>query len=870
MHVSDDTTKTTTTGDGAAEGVRKKAARLAAVVPIPEARELSDAHREHLRGSGLSDETLDLAKLYTERTSTRVAELLSWTRWPHGTALVFPFFVPGKLDPVMYRVRPSAPRINKAGKSIKYEQPKGIQVAPYFPPRARTSGAYADAARPVLWTEGEKKSLLLDQLGYAAVGGTGVSCFHDAEHRYDTGAWRLHALLREHVTLAGREHRIVFDSDSEQNDQVMNAARRLAGMLLAAGAASVRFVRIPMGEGGKKLGVDDYFVTFGEEATRSLLEQGCVDIDPLPVEEPHTPLRSLRALRGAPVSETLAMPDSFAFGPNGELFERGVGEAADELVALRPLLIKRILVDHKTGRESVELAFPREGVWRTATVDRAVVCNSRRIVDDLAAVGAPVDSNNAGAIVGWLRVLEATNERRLPRTLSVDACGWHEVDGEQIFMAPEQLGGEREVVFDGGLGRTRMVRGLRAKGNLDAHLVALRSAFAADRIAATAICAALAAPLLHVLDAPSFAVHLVGDSSRGKSSMLKIAASVYGDPGSEDWVPSWNSTSVGLEQRAATLCDLPFCVDEAGVVDAKEREKAVYMLIDGTGRTRGARGGGLRDTASWRTIVLSTGEHGLVDEDANTGAQVRVMQFHVAGFGALDAGGVDALRSACGENFGEVGRAWLTALASWSDDTRATHREGFRQYARAVRARAAKDGLRSRQAEYIAVLGYAESLASQILGLGSDDGETMIGWVIEGDGAARERRSVESVADRGLGLIQDWISGAPGSFPRIDIGVDGFPEAKTSGVRELAGYIGRDGVSFIPTKLRAYLGGHGIDWQVVREWTRRGWLVVTELERGTDKIRVNGGRVRVVRMRREIALGEDESVAVPWDSSEKA
>lgn len=838
---------------GSGSGPKKP--HLGAVRALPDVRSLTDAHREHLRGSGLSDETLEFAKLYTERTPSRVADMLGWKAWRNGEALVFPFFLPGGTDPVMCRVRPSRPRETSGGKLVKYEQPKGVQVVPFFPPRARIGGWLSDATRPLLWVEGEKKALLLDQLGFAAVGGTGVSCFHDAKHRQDLGAWRLSDPIREHVTSAGRAHLIVFDSDSETNDQVMIAARRLAGMLVASGAASVRFVQIPMGPEGKKLGIDDYFVAFGEDATRALLANGTIEIEPLPVEEPFTPIRSQRALREAPVEERLRMPEGYSFASDGSLYEKGTGERPDELITLRPLLIRRILVDHRSGRENVELAFTREGSWRTVTVERAVVCSSRRIVDELASVGAPVDSGNAGGVVAWLRTLEAVNERRIPRTLSVDACGWHDLDDELVFLAPEKIGEGRELVFDGGLGRSRIVRGLRSKGDVESHLEALRRAFLADRVAATAICAALAAPMLRLLGAPGFALHLVGDSSRGKSSMLKIAASVYGDPASEDWVPSWNSTTVGLEQRAATLCDLPFCIDEAGVVDPKQREMAVYMLIDGTGRTRGARGGGLRDTASWRTIVLSTGEHGLVDEEANTGAQVRVLQFQVAGFGKLDASGVDALRGACAENHGAVGRRWIEVLQGmdWN-----AGRAAFREFVKQARAKATTNGLRARQAEYIALLAFAEGIASSALRIGEASGETMLAWLLDEE-REKERREVESVADRALAVVQDWFVSSRGSFAELDVGFNGEVEAKDLGMRELLGYRNAELVSFIPAKLRSYLTQHRIDWQVVREWQRRGWLVCNESTRGTRRSMVNGMLVRTVSFRADVLVGEGAS-----------
>ena len=37
-------------------------------------------------------------------------------------------------------------------------------------------------------------------------------------------------------------------------------------------------------------------------------------------------------------------------------------------------------------------------------------------------------------------------------------------------------------------------------------------------------------------------------------------------------------------------------------------EKMVYMIANGTGRSRGAKDGGLQALKTWRTVALATGE----------------------------------------------------------------------------------------------------------------------------------------------------------------------------------------------------------------------------------------------------------------------
>jgi hypothetical protein len=815
-------------------------------------RSLSEAHRLHLAASGLTDESIAIGGFYTERDPGSIAGILHWRSWPRGRGdvLVIPFSLPGQSEPFFARVRPDQPRANeKTGKVVKYEQPKDTPIAPYFPARAIAGGWLADVARPLVFTEGEKKAALLDQLGFAAVGGTGVSCFHDAQHRHDEGSYRLHELIRKHVIVTGRVCFIAFDSDAKSNDQVMRSADVLAAMLRSEGAADVRFVEIPEGDGGAKLGIDDFFVRAGEAPTRALFETAASVTGQLGGDR-FTLLTSFRALAGLPVDEALRMPSGYDLGRAGEL-TRWTDEGKAEVVERAPIFIARFVTDLYTGHEKAELVFRRAGGWRTVQVERRAIADSRMLVAELAPVGGPVDSNTASDVVRWLRDFEAVNERRMPRATSLGRCGWHRVDEHVVFALGGEVlareGADPRVVVERGADRARLWRGLHVAGSYEGHLEALRRAWDASPICAAAICAALAAPLLRPLAAPLFAVHLAGDSSRGKSSMLKVAASVYGAPQDEEWVTSWNATSVGHEVRASLLCDLPLCIDEAGVVEPKERERAVYMLINGVGRVRGAKEGGLREGHSWRTVVLSTGERMLAEQEAATGAQVRVLQFLVSGFGKLDAPGVDGLRRACEENHGQVGIEWLGALLETSDEEWVAHRAALRARTKALQERA-REPLRARQAGFFALLEHVESIAHSVLGIGRENGATMRAlFETPGDAGV----VVQTAAARALDTVREWLARSPRSFPRLVTSSSGQRVPKRDGPQsDVCGYVDDhdNEVLLVPGALRGYLGERGMDANIVtREWRAAGLLRCDE-GLCTTTARIDGKKVRVMAL----------------------
>jgi len=820
------------------------------VAEVPKERIVVKDHAENLRSSGLSDETIKRAGLYTEFEPRALASMLRWKSWPRsvmGSALVFPYRKPGAGEPSYCRVRPTKPRTYTSKgkkKTRKYEQPDNTPTAPYFPPRSVASGALSDASTTLYLTEGEKKTLILDQLGYTCVGFPGVFNYHDVD-KYDKRTkegLELHPWLTEHVTFAGRECVIVYDADTRTNTMNQLAAGRLAGLLLSAGARSVTMALPP--EPDKKWGIDDYFVAHGEEATRRLLQEGREPIEPLKPESPLAKVASIKALREAPIPDGLRMPPGYDIDARTlELWEEAPDEGrADKRIASSPLFISRTLVDHYSSEERVEVTFMRGQRWVVVCVDRKAIADRNTMVNDLIPLGAPVTSNNASKLVDWFEALERVNQGRLERVTCVGRAGWHELDKRWLFVLDGPVSDD-ELALDTRGDRRNMFAALKPKGDFEQHLEVLRQTWNADLTAAVMIAGALAAPLLKRLSAPNFAIHLPGDSSRGKTSMLKIAASVYGNPLDDQWVGNWNTTAVAAELRAAVLTDLPLCFDEVGAGDARQTERLVYMLINGGGKSRGGRDLQLRETTSWRTVLLSTGEHELADETTNTGAQIRVLQFRVGGFGDLGADQVDHLRDTAAVHHGHVGRKWVQQLLATEDWSRAL--EAFKDFTRILRKKAV-DPLQQRTAIYFAVLCTAESMAHDLFDLGEMGGVTMQRAFRDTKGV---RNEVRPVADRVLDDVLDWMASEPLAFPPLGRSSAGDEESKGK-APIVHGYLRDDGTAlFIPKELQEFCGKRGVSYrEVLRGWADRKWI---DSERGhsTKLVRINGNRQRVIVLR---------------------
>jgi hypothetical protein len=123
-----------------------------------------------------------------------------------------------------------------------------------------------------------------------------------------------------------------------------------------------------------------------------------------------------------------------------------------------------------------------------------------------------------------------------------------------------------------------------------------------------AISAAFASLLLHLVGAESGGLHFVGESSCGKTTALRVAASVFGAPA---YLNRWRATANGIEALAMMHNDTLLVLDELAQIDPREAGEIAYMLANGTGKTRANKNGMAKLRYEWRLLFLSAGEVGL-------------------------------------------------------------------------------------------------------------------------------------------------------------------------------------------------------------------------------------------------------------------
>lgn len=137
------------------------------------------------------------------------------------------------------------------------------------------------------------------------------------------------------------------------------------------------------------------------------------------------------------------------------------------------------------------------------------------------------------------------------------------------------------------------------------------------------LCTALSGLITKHMKMESGGFHIFGPSSTGKSTALKLGASIFGNT---QFVQSWGSTDKAFEEIAEGHNDSTLILDELKLIHedpktaAKMATKRVYQLAEGKGKTRCV--GYQNSQSEWSLALLSAGELSL-SEHASDGKSSR-------------------------------------------------------------------------------------------------------------------------------------------------------------------------------------------------------------------------------------------------------
>lgn len=470
-----------------------------------------------------------------------------------------------------------------------------------------------------------------------------------------------------------------------------------------------------------------------------------------------------------------------------------------------PLHIEALTANQEDGDHGRLLCYLNvSGNWkRWAMPMQMLAGDGVEVLSVLLAEGLALDRKSKARILDYINAQHPKDRLRAAST-----TGWH----GGAFVLPDEVFGADDIWYQA----TERTAPYGTAGDLDGWKTDVAARAIGNPMLMLGICAGLAGPLLERLNIDGGGIHLYGDSSSGKTTILMAATSVWGGNG---FRRTWRVTSNGLEGAARMHTGTLLVLDEVGEVHPKDLYESAYALVNGHGKTRANVRGEARQVSRWRVFVLSTGEVTIASRmaaggfEAKAGQALRILDVPATGaHGAFDelhgfASGAalsDAIRDGATRHYGHAGRAFVHDLVACFADGLDLSGE----LETVIGRMGAADGQETRAARVFALCAIAGELATGAGIVPWEQGQALAAaqsaFNLWREQRAAGGRNAEDVAI--LRLVSDFID------RHGDSRFSGLDDHSAQPVRDRAGYWKDDGSGrlylFTPGGLREATKGY--------------------------------------------------------------
>jgi hypothetical protein len=534
------------------------------------------------------------------RTVVKKAELeeLGFGRTQRNVpALLIPVYSPrGEIS--TYQVRPDEPTI-KDGKPVKYQTPTNSRMALDVHPSM--CDELGKVSVSLFITEGIKKGDALTSRGLCTVTLLGVSSFRGKnEHGGKTvlAEW-------EYINLEGRQVYIIFDSDIMLKPAVYKEMVRIKNFLEFR-KAEVAVIYLPHGEGGKKQGVDDFFVAGHSlddllgHATQELREPPQDDENGDPAARYRSTSQGL--VWDKPTRHGTSSPTPLTNFTAEIVWDVVEDDGAEEMHTFE--------IEARLGERQRRFEVPAS---RFASMNW--------VAEHLGASAFvyPGFGHKEHAAVAIQSLSGEITERRY-----FAHTGWRKIEGEWAYLhaggaiGPKgPLTGVEVAMGDGRLGDCLLPEPPENTALVEAVRASLRFLDLAPPEVAYPLLAAVYRAALGEASPVDLSLHLVGPTGAYKTELTALIQAHFGSAFNGRNLPgNWESTDNALEKQAFLLKDAVLVVDDfaptgtTGDVARMHRraDRLLRALGNRSGRGRMWADGTLRPQYHPRGLIVSSGE----------------------------------------------------------------------------------------------------------------------------------------------------------------------------------------------------------------------------------------------------------------------
>ncbi len=476
--------------------------------------------------------------------------------------------------------------------------------------------------------------------------------------------------------------------------------------------------------------------------------------------------------------------------------------------------------DIESGEVSYLLQF-HDGYRHVKKPVKAEQITQRNELRTLANIGLDVDDETVKNLLKFL-----TTYRRANRPIQKNiASRLGHINS--YFIHPLIDSGVELVVHEAGY--RELVDAFKTKGTLKDYADTVFNEVKDSPMTMMFIYASLGSILLHDFNVEPFVIDMASKSSTGKTTALKVAASVWGN---KNIINEWNATKNSVERKAGLLNSFPLLLDDTRKANQYALSDVVYQFTGGRGKGR-ANIKSIEAERTWQNILLSTGETSIVEygnEKAGISARCITLQDK-----ALN-NDVDlrALYNGLENNYGYLGLLFIEQY----NEHKIAYKEAFKGHEQLYINKAGNNEVMQRLGRAFALLQTAGEILNDVKGFEHD----MFSIV---NVAYTSMFDTNKSIDKPKQLLEELLEELDAN--RNSIAGSGYGEVFNTEVKAI---YHNDYLCVLSNTVKKFLGNELRT--ITKEWADKHYLIVGSSERIVKQVKTNGSLYRGYAIRHDI------------------
>lgn len=495
----------------------------------------------------------------------------------------------------------------------------------------------------------------------------------------------------------------------------------------------------------------------------------------------------------------------------------GSVEQKENLICSQSPLIVRSFENVETDDLYYELNWKDEHRLRKAIVLASQI-GSRKELVMLSNKSLAVTENNAKSMIDYFYSYLMHNKSNLTREHLVSRIG--HIKG--YFVHP--LLSNEVMIKPNDLGEKQLLEAFQMSGTVEEWIEHVLNPIQNHPRASLMVLASFASVLLKDLKLQPFVIDFAGETSNGKTTILRACASVWG---TDTLMSEWNITKVAAERKTTFLNSFPLILDDSRKANEKTLGDFIYNFSGGRSKGRGSTTGSQQEF-TWNNILISTGEASLTAyAEQKGGVAARIISIEGIPFENVKPSFFTSLHNGIDSYYGEVGKQFV---GKWQQHKKALLPQ-FNEYVEVCQKKAENNPVIVRVARNFAVLIYTGKLLNMFFKLDID----LLKLYKLFDELVSENKALDKPKQLLEMMLQDLDSDRGAIFYRY-------------GLSRPMKAVYKDGVLWItPSYLKDFLG---IEEKTIRAvWLKRGYTTKFE-NRGKEVDyrlkKVDGNNFRLV------------------------